>query len=113
MQWPTDINLLASLLAAAHDIEIAGDCFPLLVIESPRLLVTHPGVNTTAARVNPEDVVVTKVVPQCCIENLDSHRGKFPALVADVGFVAACSDVVVVGQIDIEAQLLGHGLECG
>lgn len=110
VQGPTDINLLAAQFAS-HHLKVARDGLPLLVVQGPCLLVADPGVDTTTTRVNPEDVIVAKVLPQGRLQDFDGHGREFPALAADVGLVAACSDVVIVCQVDIEAQLLGQGHE--
>jgi hypothetical protein len=56
-------------------------------------------------------VFEAKVISQCHINDLDGHGHELPALVADCGLVAARSDVVVVGQIDIKAQLFRQRLK--
>lgn len=76
-----------------------------MVIQIPGLLVAHPGVATSAARIDPEDVLEAKVFPQSRVENLDGHRHELPTLGTNVGLVTAGSDVIVVCQIDIETQL--------
>lgn len=63
------------------------------------------------ARVDPQDVPEAEVVAQRGVDDLDGHGHELPAFEADVGLVAARADVVVVGQIDVEAELLGEGLE--
>ena len=44
-----------------------------------------------------------KVIAQSNINDLDGHGHELPTLIAYIRFVAACSDLVVVCQIDIEA----------
>lgn len=66
---------------------------------------------TTTTRVDPEDVAKAEILAEGGIDDLDGHGDEGPALAADVGLGAAGADVVVVGQIDIEAQLLGDGAE--
>lgn len=65
----------------------------------------------TAARVHPHDVLEAEVVPQRRVYDFNGHGHELPALQADVGLVAARADVVVVCQIDIEAELLREGPE--
>lgn len=43
-----------------------------------------------------------EILAQSGVNHFYGHGHKRPAFVADVGFRAACSDVVVVRQIDIE-----------
>lgn len=62
--------------------------------------------------VYPHDVLKAKVFSQRGIDDLDRHGHELPALVAYVCLVAACSDVVVVRKIDIEAQFFGERFEC-
>lgn len=111
MQRPAQIHPLPALRAAADDLEVARDGPPLLVVHEAGLLVADPGVGAAAARVDPEDVAEAEVVAQGGVEDLDGHGHELPALEADVGLVAARAHVVVVGQIDVEAELLGEGLE--
>lgn len=54
-----------------------------------------------------------QVVSQRYVHNLDSHGNERPTFVADVRFVAACPDLVIICQIDIEDELFGERSECG
>ena len=54
-----------------------------------------------------------EIFAQRRVDHLDGHGDELPAFAADVGFVAARADVVVVGQIDIEAEFFGQGTEGG
>lgn len=53
----------------------------------------------------------SKVLTQRHVDDPDSHCNKLPALVADIRLVTARSDVVIICQIDIEAELFRKGLE--
>ena len=53
-----------------------------------------------------------EIVSESYINDLDSHCNKLPALIADIGLVTTCSDIIIIRQIDIEAKLLGNRLEC-
>lgn len=112
MERPPEVNFLRALRTAFDDFKISSNGLAHLVRYGSRLLVAYPGVNTSSARVHPQDVFEAEVVPQCPIKDLDRHGHKLPTLDADIGLVAARSDLVVVRQVDIEAQLLGKGLEC-
>jgi len=46
----------------------------------------------------------TKVVPQSYVYHLNCHCDKLPAPVANIGFVAARSNIIVIRQINIEAE---------
>lgn len=111
VQRPPHVDLFAALGAAPDDLKVAGDGAALLVVEEAGLLVADPGMGTTAARVDPEDVAEAKVVAQGGVDDLDGHDHEAPAAGADVGLVAAGTDLVVVGQVDVEAELLGEGPE--
>jgi hypothetical protein len=66
---------------------------------------------TSSPRVNPHNVLESKILLQCHIYNLDCHRHKLPTLVADGSLVATCPDVIIVRQIDVEYQFLRNWLE--
>jgi hypothetical protein len=51
-------------------------------------------------------VLEAKIFSQRYIDHFNSHSHELPALVADIRLVTACSDVVVICQIDIETQFL-------
>lgn len=111
VQRPAHVDLLPALRAAADDLEVTGDGPALLVVHGAGLLVADPGVGAAAARVHPHDVAEAEVLAQGHVDDLDGHGDELPAPVADVGLVAARADVVVVRQVDVEAQLLGQRLE--
>ena len=54
-----------------------------------------------------------KILPQRNIDDLDRHRDETPAPAADRRAGAARSDVVVVGHVDVEDELLGDRSEGG
>ena len=96
MKWASEIYFLATLRAAANDLKISGNSSPFLIVHGSCFLVADPGVSTSPARVDPHDVLETKVVPQCDVDDLDSHGHELPAIVAYICLVAARSDIVVV-----------------
>jgi hypothetical protein len=53
----------------------------------------------------------SKVVPQSHINHFDSHCDELPALITNIGFVAASTNIIVIRQIYIKAQLLGYRFE--
>lgn len=106
MQRPLDIYFFATLRATLDYFQVVCYGPALLIVHRPGLLVAHPSVGTSSSRVHPHDVVEAKVVSQSHVDNLDGHGHELPALVADGGLVTACSNVVVISQIDIEAELL-------
>ena len=111
VQRPRHVDLLPALCASLDNVEVPHHRPPLLVAHLPRRAVTDPGVHASPPRVHPQDVLEPKVLPQRRVDHLDRHRREGPALAADVRLVAARADVVVVRQIDIEAELLGDRLE--
>lgn len=108
---PLHVNLLATAGTTSDNPKVSNDGPSLLVVHVAYLLITDPCVNTSTARVDPHDMLKAKVLAQCVIDDLDGHGHELPALIADVGFVTAGTDVVVVCQVDIKAQLLGNGLQ--
>jgi hypothetical protein len=48
-----------------------------------------------------------KIISQSNINHFDCHRDELPAFVADVCFVTAGTNVIIVRQIYIKAQLFG------
>jgi hypothetical protein len=110
MQWSSNIDPLA-ILGAAEDIHVSRNGRPHLVVHGASLLVADPSVGTTTTRVHPHDVLEAKVLSQGRVDDFYGHGHELPALVADIDLVAARSHVVVVCQIDIEAELLGYGVE--
>lgn len=111
VQRPPQIDLLTTLAATLDHLQIPSDGPALLVLHRPRLLVAHPGVGTSASGVYPHDVFEAEILPQGRVDDLDRHDHEPPALGADVRLVAARPDLVVVRQIDIEAELLHEGPE--
>ena len=111
MERPPNINLLPALRTTLNDLEIAGDGLPFLIVHVPGLLVAHPCVGSSSSGVDPHDVLEPKIIPQGDIDNLDRHSHELPALVANIGLVATSSNIVIISQVDIEAQLLGEWLE--
>ena len=57
---------------------------------------------SSSPRVYPHYVLETEVVPQRSIYNLDRHGHEVPALVTNIGFVAACPYLVIVRQVYIK-----------
>ena len=54
-----------------------------------------------------------KIFSKAGIDDFDGHCDEVPAFVADIGFVAACSDLIVIRQIEIEYEFFGDGAEGG
>lgn len=113
MQRSLHIDLLATLSSAFDHFEIPGDGPPPLIVHVPCSFIADPGVGTSPARVDPHDVLKPEIVSQGYVDDFDGHGNKRPAFVADVRFVAACSDLVIICQVDIEDKLFRERSECG
>lgn len=113
VQWPPDVYLLATLCTTFENLQVSCHSPPLLVLHSPRLLIADPGVGTTSTRVNPHNVLEAEIVTQRLVYHLNSHSDELPALDADICLVAACPNIIVICQIDIEAELFSQGPEGG
>lgn len=68
---------------------------------------------SSSPRVDPHNVLETKIFSQSRINNLYSHSDERPALMTNIGLAATGSYLIVIGQIYIEDQLLCHRTECG
>ena len=68
---------------------------------------------SSSPRVDPHNVLETKVFSQSRINNLYSHSDERPALMTNIGLAATGSYLIIISQIYIEDQLLCHGTECG
>ena len=67
--------------------------------------------DASPARVDPEEVLKSKVLPECPVQDLDGDGHEPPALVTDGGAFAARPHVVVVGHVNIEHELLFYSLK--
>ena len=89
--------------------------FFLLTLKLNRLLpglrVRDPAVDAPAPRVHPEEVLEAEVLAQGPVQDLEGERHELPALVADGRARAAGPDVVVVGHVNVEDELLLEWLE--
>lgn len=113
MQWSLNIDSLSPLCPALYDLEIPSNRSSLLIVHQSSLLVANPGVSSSSSRVDPHDMLETKIVSQRNINHFDCHSNELPALIADVGFVTAGANIIVIRQIYIKAQLLSYGSESG
>ena len=113
MQRPLYVHFLSSLCATFYDLQIPCDCSSLLIIHLPSFLVANPSVSATTTRVNPQDMLESKIISQSYIDYLDSHCDELPALNTDICLIAACSNIIVICQIDIKAQFFGKWFERG
>lgn len=105
VQWPLQVHPLTGLRASTHDLQVVGDGPAPVVGKFAGSRVADPGVRTTTTRIDPHDVLETKVLAQRGIHDFDCHRDECPAFRADVSFRTASADVVVICQINIENQL--------
>jgi hypothetical protein len=69
--------------------------------------------DSTPTGVDPKEVIVTKVVANRAIKDLDSGSDKHPASRTDVSLRAATADGIIVCHIDIEHELALDRFEGG
>ena len=113
MQRSLDVNLLPTLRPPFNQLQISSYCLPPRIVHLPCSLIAHPSVCSSPPRVNPHDMFEPEIVPQRRIDYFDRHGDELPALVADVGFGAACSDLIVIRQVYIKNQFFGQRAESG
>lgn len=99
-----DVDFLSTLRASFDNFEVSSKSPASLVVHPPCPSVTDPGVRSSSAGVDPHDMLESAVFSQSGIYYFDGHGHERPTFMADVGFDATCSDLVVVCQIDIEDQ---------
>ena len=104
-----DIDLLVHLLAALDDGEEVDEGSPLIVRQCHRLSVRYPQMNSASTRVDPEQVLVAKLLPYGRVEHADRSADEAPAAFADVRARTACSDAIVVRHVDVENELPLNG----
>ena len=73
--------------------KVVHDRLALRIRQPTRSVVTDPDVDTTATRVNKEDVLEPKLVHQNVFQNDHGVRHKLPALGTDGGTLAAMTDL--------------------
>lgn len=61
--------------------------------------------DSTTPGVHPEEICVSKVIPESTIEDGDGSCDVSPASMTNILIVTTCSDGVVIGHINIEYQL--------
>lgn len=62
--------------------------------------------DTSPAGEHPQQMLEAKILPQGGVQDLTGYLHELPALAANVGARAACSDLVVIRHVDIEHHLL-------
>ena len=70
--------------------------------EFPGFRVSDPAMNTTTARVDPEQVLEVKILLEGRVKDLDGYRHEGPAPGADLGAGAATPHIVIIRHINIE-----------
>lgn len=78
---------------------------PLVVRQLQRLPVADPQMDTTSARVHPQQMSVPELVPERTIEHTHGGGDERPTPPADACAGAASADGVVVGHVDVEHEL--------
>ena len=111
--WRAQCYLFRLIRTALDDLDPPHERAARLVGQLTRVRVRHPAVDTTAARVDPEQVTIPKVLAKRRIEHLDCNRDKLPAAAADALVRAARANLVVVGHIDIKDNFARNWAESG
>ncbi|KAI0563975.1 hypothetical protein FGB62_32g139 [Gracilaria domingensis] len=102
----------AALARLEAQVQVVGDGGALLVAHEAGAVVGDPAVDAPSARVHPQDVAKAKVVAQRGVDDARGQRHVLPVLVAHArgahgGHVG--HDVLVVGHVNVEDELLLHG----
>lgn len=98
------VDLLVHLLPALDDGQPTDEGTSLLVRELECFTVADPQVDTTSARIHPEEVAVPKLVAESAVKHAYGYGDERPAMAADVCAGATCAYRVVVCHVDIEDQ---------
>lgn len=109
MQRPLDIDLFPALVAAAQQLQIASNGPALLIVHFSCPLVADPAMRASASRVDPQQMLETKVFSERHVNDLDGHGDKSPALLTDASATATRANLVVVRHVNIKDQLFGNG----
>lgn len=104
VEGTAELDVFGGLGGTFDEFEVGGYCAPFLVVEEAGGGVTDPGVGAATAGVDPEDVGEAKVVAEGNVEGADGEGDEGPAFCADVGFVAAGSDGIVICEINVEDE---------
>ena len=113
MKRPFYVDLLSTLCSPFDNLQVSCESLSPLIIHYSRSFITYPRMRSSSPRINPHNVLETKIFSQSRINNLYSHSHERPALMTDIGLAATGTYLVVIGQIYIENQLLCHRTECG
>ena len=112
MQRPLEIDWFPTLRTSPDNVKIPCNRPPLTVIQRPRLSITYPGMRASPPRVHPQDMDKPEIFPERTIDDADRQCHEPPAPPTDIGLGAAGTYVVVVSQVNVEAEFFGDGLEC-
>lgn len=108
MERPFHIDFLATLCSTFNYLQIPCERFSFLIVHYSRPFVANPGMCSSSPRIDPHDMLESKIFSQRCINDLDGHCDEGPAFVADVCFSAAGTYLVVIRQIYVKDQLFSH-----
>jgi len=70
-------------------------------------------VDSTSAGVDPKEMIVTKLIANRVVEDLDCGGDENPAPRTDVGLGAATADGIIIRHVDIKHELALEGFESG
>lgn len=130
-----NVDLLARVLASGDDLEVHDDRSSLIVRQIDGRCVRDPAMDSSSSRVDPEEVLVAKLIcerarttrqaaelrveadglgltSQSRIKNDCSSGDEAPAPLAHVPALAAGSDLVVIGHVNVEYELATLRDEC-
>ena len=110
MQGIVQLHLSCHFVSNSQ-IAVADHCLSHVVLHFPRCFVTDPGVNTSTAREDPQQIGKVKVLSQYLSDNDHCNLEVGEAPLAYVCPFAAGSNIVVVVHIDIEDHLFVGGNE--
>lgn len=95
----------ATGLVAGHSAEVLRDRRARGIVQRASGLVSHPAMHAASARVDEEHVLKAEVFAQRLVQHFDGCVDESPALVAELGALAACARAVVSVHINIKDKL--------
>ena len=90
------------LHVACHQFQIVHDRLSHRVLQLPCSLVAHPNVKSSPSRKDEHQLLVSEILLQGFLNNLNRDDQQFPAFRAYSFTLAACTNVIVVVHIEVE-----------
>ena len=113
MQRTLDIDLLPRLGPTLHKLKIPRDSPPLRIRHDSRASIAHPSMGSSPPTIHPKHMFEAEILRQRRLHDFNRHDDEFPAFEADVSRRAACTNRVVICEIDVEDEFFGDGPEGG